>query len=209
MRGTIPFLSGTPVGHYRLSVATGLTTGLAANNPIFSARWNSTVGIRASVLRFKISATIITAFTAAQEISAAAIVARAFTAVDSGGTPLVLTGLNNVQNSLSDVASIATINVATTSTLTAGTRTLDGNPFLQLSAAQLQVATSAVSIQNSNEYGLYSDMQFPFNLNAAAGSQEGVVVTVPVAQGAGGTVRYVIDMEWIEYNAQSNIGVIA
>ena len=40
-------------------------------------------------------------------------------------------------------------------------------------------------------------------------NQEGVVVTVPVAQGAGGTVRYVIDMEWIEYNAQSNIGVIA
>lgn len=202
MKGLQAFLMGTPVGHYRLAAVSGLTTGLTANQPIFSARWGGTTAVRALILGFKVTGEVITPFTAAQEVNFAAFIARSFTAVDSGGTSLTLTGLNNVQNSLADVPPTCTINVATTGTLTPGTRTLDAQPFLYGTGAQLLAAAAAAGGFAQNEFLLRSDMQFPFNLqnsNAAANKAEGIVVQVPTAQGAAGTVRYVIEMEWIEY----------
>lgn len=203
MRGTIPFLGGTPVGHYRLAAATGLTTTIAANGTIFSARWGGVTYVRPLILRLEVTATLVTPFTAANEIAAAAYVARSFTAADTGGTGLTLTGINNVQNSLSDVPTTATINVAQTAALTPGTRTLDANPILYLSGAQTLAAAGANPLQVSDVFQLYSaDSLFPFNLQnaqAAAANAEGIVVTIPTLQGAGGTVRYVIEMDWIEY----------
>lgn len=204
MRGILGFLTGTPVGHYRVAAATGLTTGLTAGNPIFSARWGNTTAIRPLITRLEVFGALITPFTVANEVSAAAFVARGFTAADTGGTALTLTGTNaGVQNSLGDVPPSCTINVATTGTLTAGTRTLDANPFLYVAGAQTLAAASAGSLSIYDEFHVGSDQEFPYNLqnaNSAAANVEGIVVTVPTAQGAGGTVRYVIEMEWIEYN---------
>lgn len=203
MRGSIGFLTGTPVGHYRVAAATGLTTGLAAGNPIFSARWGGVTPMRPLILRLEVFGALITPFTAAQEVSAAAFIARGFTAADTGGTPLTLSGTNaGVQNSLADVPPTCTINVATTGTLTAGTRTLDANPFLYIAGAQTLAAANAGSLSIYDEFHVQSDQEFPFNLQnaqALAANAEGIVVTVPTAQGAGGTVRYVIEMEWLEY----------
>lgn len=202
MRGTIPFLTGTPVGHYRLAAVSGLTTGMAANANIFMARWGGVTAVRPLILRFKVSAAIITPFTAAQEVSAAAFIARGFTAADTGGTSLTLTGANNVQNSLADVASSAAIMIAGAAANAAGTRTLDANPFLYMPGSQPLAAANAVGGPFSAEFALQSDMQFPFNLQnaqAAAANVEGIIVQVPIAQGAGGTVRYAVEMEWVEY----------
>lgn len=208
MEGKLPLVNGTIVGHYRVSLATGLTAGLAAGNPIFASRWNSATGIRAAILRLKLQAAIITPFTGAQEVAVAAFIARGFTAMDTGGTAVVLTGLNNVQHSLSDAASIAAMQIAAAGTITAGTRTLDANPILQLSNSQLLAAATAAGAPAAAEIGLYSEMQFPLNLNSLSPNQEGIVVTVPVAQGAGGAVRYIIDMEWVEYQGAANVGTL-
>lgn len=202
MRGTIAFLTGTPVGHYRVAAVSGLTTGMGANANIFAARWGGTAPVRPLILRLKLSAAIITPFTAAQEVSAQAFIARAFTAMDTVGTLLTLTGTNNVQNSIADAPSTAAIMIAAAGANTAGTRTLDANPFLYMPGSQPLAAANAVGGPFSTSFEVDSDMQFPFNLQCAqalAANAEGIVVQVPVAQGAGGTVRYAIEMEWLEY----------
>ena len=207
MRGSLSFLAGTPIGHYRVAVATGLTAGLAANAPIISVRWGGTGFVRPLITRIELLGTIVTPFTGAQEITVAATIARSWSAADTGGTAITLTGVNNVQNSLADVASSATINAATTTALTPGTRTLDANPIMYATAAQTLAAASANPLSVYDIFELNSaDSQFAFNLQnnvtptvGGDSHPEGLVITVPVAQGAGGTVRYVLEMEWIEY----------
>lgn len=208
MEGKLAFVNGTITGHYRVAIATGLTTGLSAGNPIFAARFNSAAGIRAALLRLNVQANIITPFTNAQEVAAAVSIARGWTATDSGGSAVVLTGANNVQNSLADAASICDMRVAGAGTLTAGTRTVDANPILQLSNAQLLAAAAAAGGYAAGEMGLFSEMQFPINFNSLTPNQEGIVVTVPVAQGAAGVVRYIVSMEWVEYQGAANVGTL-
>jgi hypothetical protein len=216
-QGILGFLSNPPLGHYRIAVPTGLTTGLTANAPIFAARWNSTT-IRALITRLEVQAVLVTPFTAAQEITVAAYYARSWTAADTGGTSVTLTTPFNQQNSIADVAPIVTMNVATTAAITAGTRTLDGNALLWTSAAQTLAAASAGPLFTYDIFELNSaDSQFPLNIQGAnalwqgigtATGPEGIVVTCPVAQSAGGTVRYVIEMEWLEYNITAAVGAM-
>jgi hypothetical protein len=155
-------------------------------------------------------------FTAAQELSCAAYVARSFSAADTGGTALTLTGQNAVLNSVSDIPCSATMNVSTTTALTPGTRTLDVQPFLFCPGSQLFTATSTTTNATPfvEEYVLNSDQQWPLNMQGGALWQnigtftgpEGIVVQNGIAMGAGGSVRFVFEIEWVEYNAETNVG---
>jgi hypothetical protein len=211
MRGTLPFLAGTPIGHYRMSVQTGLMAAVAAGATIFSMRWGNTSFVRPLITRIRLQSAVITPYTGAQEVTLAASIARAWSAADSagGGAAVTLTGLTNVQNSLSDVPSAATAFIAGAGAVTAGTRTVDANPILICPGAQGVAA--AASATNFVEIAMESDAYFPWNLQCAQGgaaNAEGIVVLNSVLQGAGGTTKAVIDIEWIEYNYQSNVGVI-
>jgi hypothetical protein len=217
--GVLNFLNGVPVGHYRIAVPTGLTTGLAANAPIFSARWASANYIRALVTKLSVTANLVTPFTTAQEINAAAYIARSWSADDTGGTAIVLTAPTNMQNSLADAAPTCTMRAATAAATTAGTRTLDSNAILFASGSQTLAAASAFPETVADTFQAVSaDVGFPINFQSGnspvAGlgtyyGPEGIVATIgPTAQGAGGTVRYIIEMEWLEYNVQSNIGMM-
>lgn len=216
MRSPLGFLSGGITGHYRTVAATGITTGLGANAPIFSFRNASTGYIRCLIQRLRMQMSITVPFTAAQELTCAAFVARSFSAADTGGTALTLTGANATLNSLADAPCTATINVATTAALTPGTRTLDTQPFLYCPGAQLFTASSTTTNATPfvEEYVLNSDQQFPLNLQSALLYQnlgnnvgpEGIIVQSGIAFGAGGSARFVFEVEWIEYDARTNVG---
>lgn len=210
-------INGPILGKFRLAAVTGLTTGMAANAPIFSARFAPTAAVRACIADLRLKVQIITPFTAANEISCQAFIARSFTASDSGGTSVLPATLNNMISSISDsalspVTQFTDIRVAGAAALTAGTRTLDANPFLYLPAAQVLAAASAAQSYSESDYSPYSDQRFGINLQgqtgAVAANAEGIIVTVPIAQGAAGTVRYAIEMEWYEYvtNSAETIG---
>jgi len=208
MRG-IGFQAGDPTGHYRISLATGLLpAALAAGAPIFSCRFYNTIFTRALLLRLRMQLTVVTPFTGAQQIGLQAFIARAWTAADSGGSAATLTGTNNQQNTLGDVASIADMRISGTTALTAGTRTLDANPFLQVTAAQTQAAASAGLVSGSNEFLVSSDQQFPFNFRSGSktGDAEGIVIQSPVLFGAAGTAVALIEMDWLEYSYVSAPG---
>ncbi len=202
------FQTGTIVGHYRALFQTGLTAGIAANGTIFSFSMQNLTPVRAVVTALSVGASLVTPFTAAQELGALAYVARAFTTADSGGTAVSMAASVQTLNSLADNNSQATINVATTAALTAGARTVDANPFTGLALAQPAASGSTnVPVNQSVGIQVQSDQQFgqvlqsafnPLNPSAASGTQEGIIVRLPVAQGAGGSVRYQVYMEWLE-----------
>jgi hypothetical protein len=216
MRSPLGFLAGSITGHYRTAAISGLTTGLAANAPIFSFRNANSGYLRVLLQRLRMQMAIVTPFTTAQEITCAAYVARSFSSADTGGTNLTLTGVNATLNSISDIACSATARVSTTGALTVGARTVDTQPFLYLPGAQL-FAASSTSTQAApfvEEYVLNSDQQFPLNLQGGAlwqgvgnyNGPEGIVVQNGIAMGAAGTVRFAFEIEWIEYDATTNVG---
>lgn len=188
-----PGINGVIVGDYRVSVASGLTTGMAANDTVFAFRWASTTH-RCAIRALRLHAQIITPFTAANEVDVHAIIARTYTASDTGGTALTLTGNNNSLHSYSNVASKVTDSrVATTATLTAGTRTLDSQAFLRAVSMQSLAAAAAAQAAVVAQYHPYHD-RHPLILT----TNEGIIVRSGIAQGAGGTVRFTIDLEWSE-----------
>jgi hypothetical protein len=211
-RSPLGFLSGGIIGHYRTVAYSGLTTGIAANAALLSFRNSGGASsyVRILLQRLRMVAITTVGFTGAQELSCAAYVARSFTGDMGGGTALTLTGNNAQLNSIADTTSIASIRVASTTALTGGTFTLDAQPFTILGAT----AAAAGVASASNEYVLQSDQQYPLNLQSAslwqtvgnAVGPEGIIVRNSVLQGAGGTVRYAFEIEWIEYDPTTNLG---
>jgi hypothetical protein len=227
MRGRSPlgFLAGVPTGHYRTVVVSGLMTGIAAAGPIFAARMAGTGAnqyVRALIQRLKITLAPVTPFTAAQEFSCAAYRASGWSAADTGGTAVTFTAPTAMLNDIADNPPVLAINVAGTGVITAGTRTLDTQPFLACNGSQLYAASTNAGVGPfSAEYVLQSDQQFPLNLQgttlwqAGVASQstgtaygpEGIVIQNNILMGAAGVARLVVEMEWVEYNASTNLGV--
>lgn len=108
---------------YHISAPTGNLTGVAANAPVFQLQ-----NIGADLLlikRVKFCFVLTTAFGAAQYLDFGLMAARAITAYGSSGTAIPLVGSNCKLMSDSGPALNARAAIATTGTLTTGTRTLD------------------------------------------------------------------------------------
>lgn len=107
----------------------GLLTTVAANGAVFSFRNLSANPV--IVRRVGIKFLCTTAFTTAQRVDYGLMVARAFTASDTGGTAIALTGNNTkMRTSLATLTSVD-CRISTTGVLTAGTKTLDTNHLSQ------------------------------------------------------------------------------
>lgn len=212
-------VSGPIQGHYRIAAFSGLTTTLAAGAILFAARWATTANLRAAIQRLKVTAQIITPFTSAQELQIAGFLASAFTASDTGGT--AITPPPAGQNSLIQVvegaqaSQFTDIRIASATAVAAGTRTQDTLAFMGGIAAQLLAAASAAQNIIVADYdAATSDQRMPIILqgggptthgsstNVAANAQ-GIEVVNGILQGAAGTVRYLVEMEWLEYNWDS------
>jgi hypothetical protein len=220
MRSNLAFVNGAITGHYRTAAVSGLVAGAAAGSTLFSARLAPTGTaqyIRAVLQRLRMQMAIISPFTAAQEIYCAAYKAHSWTAADTGGTSLTLTAPNAMLNDIADNAPQLAIQVATTGAMTAGTRTVDSQPFLvALGAQTFTTATAVQAAPFAEEYVLNSDQQYPFNINGAPTANwqgignwygpEGIVVQNGIALGAGGTVRFSFEIDWCEYDSTSTVG---
>lgn len=215
-------VSGPILGHYRVALLSGLTTGLAANAPIFAARWATTQNLRAAIQRLKVTAQVVTPFTAANEVSLAAFLASGFTANLTGGTPSVPVAGQNSLLQVSEVAQasqFSDIRIATAVALAAGTFVADTVPFLAaLGAQDLAAASAAQNIILADYDAATSDQRLPIILQGGGptthgsatpvpANAQGLVVTSPIAQGVGGTVRFLVEMEWLEFNWDSAEGV--
>jgi hypothetical protein len=191
MRVTTYPLDPLTLGYYAMAPDNGttvMTAGLAANSPIFSFRWgNANLCLLRSI---RLSFTTVTAF-ASGRMDFAAFFARGFTASDTAGTAITLTGNNGKKRTAFGTTLLTDMRISATATLTAGTRTLDAQPFGRLATNTTVAATSPFppgtflwERDASDEY----PMTFAQN--------EGFVIQATVP--ATGTWFFSVQVEWME-----------
>lgn len=187
-------LYGGLLGSYSKALTSGtIAAGIAANSPVFSMQYtgNGVAVIKRVIVSVVSGSTAFTAGTGQLSLFAA----RAFTAPDTGGTSATLTGNNGKLRTSFATTQLGEMRVASTGTLTAGTRTLDTDSLnsvmfgLTTVASSTQLgATELFSAKNAGDYPL------------VVANNEGVVITVPAIQ-ATGTWQLNVWVMWDEYSA--------
>jgi hypothetical protein len=191
------------LGSYSVSLITGAYTTAAANSPMFSMRFVAGSAGQAQVAiiqRINIFIVPTVAFTAAQQVSYGAYIARSWSAVDSGGAAATLTGNNNklrTSMSTTQIAATGDMRISTTAALTAGTRTLDSQAFA-VASAWVPAALVAQPIQAVTLYENFAGDQ-PIVL----ATQEGIVINNLVLMGAAGVLSIGVTIEWTESSTTS------
>ncbi len=183
---------------FRLAGASGaMAAGLAAASPIFAFR-NSTASRKLRILAVNLNASVgATGFTAGAALFSM-FVARTYSASDTGGTALSALSAGNNSNKLRTAQTSSFIltgggdvRIASTGTLTAGTRTLDANPVGNIVCPA--GAAGTVMIQDTP---VYSDYTTLYGVPLVLAQNEGFVITATVP--ATGTWQFGVNVLWAE-----------
>ena len=185
---------GPVVGAYSMALESGALTGAGANTPVWSMRYNGS-GL-AVIERVSLLWVTTTAFTAAQLLDHALIVARGFTASDTGGTAATLTGDNGSHRTDFPATGVADMRISSTGALTAGTRTLDATPIGVTAAWSSGAGVANTAGGPEGGVMLYSATatKYPLVLNP----NEGLVITNVTAMGAAGVIKLIVNVSWKE-----------
>ena len=176
-------------GFYRQAVKTGTLATIAANGPIFSMLWTNAT-LACAILKLKVRWTVV-AYTSAILASVSAYTARAFTVADSGGTDVTpATKMQMKRTSMPDSV-LTKMLISATAVVTAGTRTLDTNPFANwngwASAAGIQSPVDATDIFDNA-------LEYPILLAA----NEGIVIQNDTALSSNVSLSVAIEVAWAE-----------
>jgi hypothetical protein len=183
------------LGAYALHIDNGttvMTAGLAANSPIYSFRWgNSNLCVPRSI---RMSVYDMTTAFAAGRMDFAAFFARGFTASDTGGTTATLTGNNCKKRTSFGTTLLTEVRFSQTVTLTAGTRTLDAQPFGRLAVNGLGAAANGnLVLPQSILWQRDTSDEYPLTF----AQNEGFVIQASVP--ATGTWFWNCSVEWAEF----------
>jgi len=200
-------LAGVTGGHFRLAARSGVLTGagIIADAPLFSMRWGSASML--FVLHYLEAYLLPTAvFTAAQELGIGAVLASGFTAADSAGTAITLSTSNRVRRNMGQ-SLISDARIGSTTLLTAGTRTLDGNDFAAGSGI-VNVKNVAAGTEYINPGGGEPPYGFRYQPRVTEGehpivltANEGLIIRNKVAFPAAGNATLIVNMGWAEVPA--------
>jgi hypothetical protein len=182
-------------GAYRMAMASGLMTGasLTAAIPVFAFRWGSTT--KTAIVSYVYGALVATTdVTAAQEVGLQAFIARSFTASDTAGTAATLTGNSFKKRTSHATTAVTDIRIGSTASLTAGTRTLDAQPFLDSRAWDLATAATVPH----NVIPIEFDARNPGTYPIVFAQDEGFEMNLPIALTTSGTFRLFVAVEWFE-----------
>jgi hypothetical protein len=194
LRATLRSEDYGALGVYSLGGVSGImAAGLAANAPIFSLRWTQASNLML-IKRVTLSAAGDTVAFTAGAAKFDLLVARSYSATDTGGTSILPTGnQNKMRASTMGTTLLADARQSATATLTAGTRTLDTNPIGSVCLQALAIAGSkmldpfAIFDQRPGEYPL------------VLAQNEGLVLQTTVP--ATGTWKFAIKIDWTEISA--------
>lgn len=198
------------LGAYKWQGISGGYTGLAANTPLWSMRWGDATRF-AIILRVAVYVFTSTAATAASITERQLIIARAFTASDTGGTAATLTGNNQKMRTSQGTSLVTDMRIG--APITAGTRTLDGAPvstaigwsgLLSTGVVIGACSGSPVGAARSTE-GAFAPVEL---LNALNGQDypiilaqnEGVVVRIGAVQPTTSVQQTLVIVQWLEAN---------
>lgn len=182
-------------GHHKMSIRTGLVTGVAAAGAIFSIRWTN-AQFAFLLHKLTVSANISTVFAAAQELSVDMVRLINYSAADTGGTAIDPLNKVTIKDTHMAASQIQSMRVATVGALTNGTATVDSTVGSAFTEEAFPIST--VTLGASAKVDLFdiyaAGYQYPLVLNAA----EGFRVRILQAMGAGGVVVFHFNMEWVE-----------
>lgn len=181
------------LGQYRLATTVGLLATQAANGTLFSFRWGDATRL-AIIMMIRLQCLQTAAATAAIFPRFEVFAARSFTASDSAGSALTLTGNSFKKRTGMGTTLVTDIRKSSaTAGLTVGTRTLDGDPILQLPT--IQTATNPDPSIRSVAFDATDGNDHPLVL----AQNEGFIVRGPsTIFGAAGTADLVVECAWAE-----------
>lgn len=192
-------------GRYEVVLQTGLATLLSAHTATAGHfgyfRWGSTTKT-ALIDYVKLQGITVTDFTTFQRFSVSGRIARGYTASGSGGTALTISG-NNCKLRTAHATTAATdIRVATTADLTAGTQTIDTQPFISLCIGNASDGATVANLPHAVERDGHS--RGPIIL----AQDEGLVFSNDILMGAAGTAQLQVTIGWREVlNANVPVGI--
>jgi hypothetical protein len=173
-----------------IGVSTGnIAATLAANSPLFSFRWGNASNFCIPDL-IQVGVTVSAAITASVATSLQLVIARSFSASDTGGTAVTLSSDNNVFRTSFATSLVTDSRIATTAALSAGTRTLDSQPL------RLLPFVTGTAIGMPLEMTTIYDRRsiFPIVLD----QNEGFIIRNGAAGPADGTFVVHVNFQWIE-----------
>lgn len=172
-------------GFYSATISGATAAAPAAGANLVSFRWTSATLL--ALIRFiEIQINVSTASTVGLP-TLAAYVARAFTASDTGGTAVTLTGNNNKKRTSMATSAVGDFRFATAGVLTAGTRTLDSNPIVNVN---VPLALGSNLVKSFNIDG-------PGDHPIVLATNEGIVLQNVVAITTG-VYQYTVRIDWAE-----------
>lgn len=190
-------------GHFRAAFRSGAITGtdVDAGDPLFALQWTSRDFLFVLLaLEAWLIPTVV--FTGIQEIGVDAIIARNITAAATGGTALSVPNQSNRARALNMQSSrVGDLRIADTNVLTAGTYTVDTNPF--------EIGSGIVNWDNADpsSVGDFLNPVTPYGFRHAPGplehpivlaANEGLLIRDLVDFPAAGTVRLHVKLAWAE-----------
>lgn len=180
-------------GQYQLSTTIPLVVTQAANGTLFSFRWADASRLcLIQTIRLEVQQTAAATATIAPAFEV--LVARSFTASDSAGTALTLTG-NSFKKRTSMASTLVTDirKSAVAAGLTVGTRTLDAEPIMQVGTIQ------TITNINTTTYAKTLDFTDGIDHPVVLATNEGFIVRGPtVVFGAAGTANLLVEIQWVE-----------
>jgi hypothetical protein len=202
------------LGCYMVNGRTSTYAALSAATPLFSYRWGDATHF-AVIQRVRVTvATTVASNANSGQAERELIVARGFTASDTGGTAVTLTG-NNQKMRTNQATSLVT-DMRFGTTITAGTRTLDANPissvvaWLGVNFTGVDIGCGGGAAATAAAWTCAGGLGFVDLLNATNGQSyplvlaqnEGFIVRVGKdAMPTGFTQQTYIQVDWCEVNA--------
>lgn len=185
------------LGHYRLATTVALVATQAANGTLFSFRWGDATRF-AAITKLRLSCLQTAAATATIMPTFQVFLARSFSASDSAGTAITLTGNNMKKRTNMGTTLVTDIRKsAVAAGLTVGTRTLDAEPIMELPTNQTITTPNAIMYEKELEIDMAHG-----NYPVVFAQNEGFIVRGPtVVFGAAGTANLLVDLSWVELTA--------
>lgn len=190
------------VGAYRINAISGLITTVAAGTAsaghLFAFR-NSHASVLMLISYIAIRMRTIAGFTAAQEFGWDLMRTTSYSASHTGGTAITAAGQGGLKKrSTMGTSVLGDARIATTGALTNGTHTIDAQPMLQDTFAELAAAATVPKGQTQLVWDMSDGTEYPLVL----ANNEGLIIrNGPVVMGAGGTARLIVDLAWFEVNS--------
>jgi hypothetical protein len=180
-------------GHYKVAATVPLVVTQAANGSLLSFRWGDATRL-CVIQAIRLQCMQTAAATATIMPSFEVFVARSFSASDSVGTAITITGNNMKSRTSMGTTLVTDLRVsAVAAGLTVGTRTLDAQPVMQMPTQQTITTPNASLYATSLEFDAASTHPIVLAQN------EGIIVRGPtVVFGAAGTANLLVNITWAE-----------